>query len=70
MSISQGLNSLKQTGVSPDDGGSEQTIPIPTFVSALSPTALGKGRRVVQIAGGEHHSLFLLAGGLMRRDGR
>ena len=70
LSVRQGLNSLKQTGVSPGDGGLEQIIPVPTFVSTLSPTALGNSRRVVQIAGGEHHTLFLLSDGSVWGCGR
>jgi regulator of chromosome condensation len=38
-------------------------------VPALSPKSLG-GRRVVQIAGGEHHSLFLLSDGSVWGCGR
>ncbi|KAF8335878.1 regulator of chromosome condensation 1/beta-lactamase-inhibitor protein II [Cantharellus anzutake] len=65
-----GLNSMKQTGVSQKDGGSDQIIPTPTIVSTLSPSALGKDRRVVQIAGGEHHTLFLLSDGSVWGCGR
>ncbi|KAF8527766.1 regulator of chromosome condensation 1/beta-lactamase-inhibitor protein II [Gautieria morchelliformis] len=68
-----GLNSLKQTGVSEDRGGDEDIIWQPTEVDALHPAKLG-GRKVVQISGGDHHSLFLLDDGSVwgcgRCDGR
>lgn len=42
-----------------EDGGAEEVIETPTVVSALDPDQLG-GARVVQVDGGDHHSLFLL----------
>ena len=68
-----GLNSLKQTGVTEERGGDEDIIWQPTEVDALNPAKLG-GRKVTQISGGEHHSLFLLDDGSVwgcgRCDGR
>lgn len=64
-----GLNSMGQTGIHPDLGGSEDIIWQPTEVTALSPDRLG-GRRVVQISGGEHHTLFLLNDGAVYACGR
>lgn len=64
-----GLNSLKQTGISDDKGGDADIIWQPTEVDALHPTNLG-GRKVVQISGGEHHSLFLLDDGSVYGCGR
>lgn len=64
-----GLNSLKQTGVSPEKGGDDDIIWHPTEVDALNPSRLN-GRKIVQIAGGEHHSLFLLDDGSVMGCGR
>lgn len=69
LSISQGLNSLDQTGVGRDEGGSNAIVPIPTPVKALHPSKLN-GRRVIAISGGEHHSLFLLSDGSVWGCGR
>ena len=67
-----GLNSFGQTGVSADDAGTEDATVVwkPTEVSALNPSNLGGGRRVVQICAGEHHSLFLLNDGTVYGCGR
>ncbi|KAK4049827.1 hypothetical protein OIV83_003883 [Microbotryomycetes sp. JL201] len=64
-----GLNSFHQTGVAEDDGGWEETITTPTMVQALSPENHG-GARVVQIAGGDHHTMFLLSNGEVWGCGR
>lgn len=64
-----GLNSLKQTGVSPERGGDDDIIWHPTEIDALHPTKLN-GRKIVQISGGEHHSLFLLDDGNVMGCGR
>lgn len=64
-----GLNSFHQTGVAVDDGGWEETIATPTPVAALDPSQ-HDGARVVQIAGGEHHSLFLFSNGQVWACGR
>ncbi|KAH7108381.1 regulator of chromosome condensation 1/beta-lactamase-inhibitor protein II, partial [Auriculariales sp. MPI-PUGE-AT-0066] len=65
-----GLNTYRQTGVSNADGGEETIIWQPTEISALNPKRLGKGRRVMQISGGEHHTLFLLSDGSVFACGR
>ncbi|KAM0790239.1 hypothetical protein ACM66B_005548 [Microbotryomycetes sp. NB124-2] len=64
-----GLNSFHQTGVADEDGGWEETITTPTIVSALSPEN-HNGARVVQIAGGDHHTMFLLSNGEVWGCGR
>lgn len=64
-----GLNSLGQTGISREDN-SEETIWVPTEVKALSPAKLGGGRRVVQIVGGEHQTIFLVSDGSVYGCGR
>ncbi|KAL5484939.1 hypothetical protein ACEPAI_7581 [Sanghuangporus weigelae] len=67
-----GLNSFRQTGVQfPEDyEGDRDVIWSPMRVSALDPEVLGNGRRIVQICGGEHHSLFLLNDGTVYGCGR
>ncbi|ORY73861.1 regulator of chromosome condensation 1/beta-lactamase-inhibitor protein II [Leucosporidium creatinivorum] len=64
-----GLNSFHQTGVSDDDGGWEEIISTPTIVESLLPKHHG-GARVVQIAGGVHHSMFLFSNGEVWGVGR
>ncbi|KAG8790260.1 hypothetical protein FRC12_012376 [Ceratobasidium sp. 428] len=61
-----GLNSMRQCGVGLD----EDVVAQPTIVPALSPSNLGKGRRVVAVSGGEHHSIFLLNDGSVYGCGR
>lgn len=65
-----GLNNMRQTGVAGLEDGEEDIVWTPTEVMSLSPTALGHGRRVVQISGGEHHTLFLLSDGSVYGCGR
>ena len=65
-----GLNTFRQTGVSDADGGDADIIWQPTEVAALNPKRLGGGRRVTQISGGEHHSLFLVSDGSVYACGR
>ncbi|GAA6025477.1 hypothetical protein JCM11491_000545 [Sporobolomyces phaffii] len=68
-----GLNSYHQTAVSSLDDdlepSNEDVIAVPTRVEALEPARHG-GARVVQIAGGAHHSLFLLSNGEVWAVGR
>lgn len=64
-----GLNSLRQTGVSADRGGEEGIIQVPTIVDALDPS-LHNGAKVIQVSGGEHHSLFLFDNGEVYGCGR
>ncbi|KAG8698245.1 hypothetical protein FRC09_007335 [Ceratobasidium sp. 395] len=61
-----GLNSMRQCGVGLD----EDVVAQPTVVPGLSPSKLGKGRRVVAVSGGEHHSIFLLNDGSVYGCGR
>jgi regulator of chromosome condensation len=65
-----GLNSCNQTGVSSSSKNKQEVLFRPEEVVALSPEALGGGRRVVSISGGEHHSLFLLSDGSVWGCGR
>lgn len=55
----------KKTGDDEEDGPDESAlnniVESPMKVTALCPPALGGGRRVVDIAAGEHHSLFLVS---------
>lgn len=57
-----GLNSFHQLGVETVSGGDDFTIPTPTEVASLHPDNHG-GAKVIQIAGGEHHTLFLFNNG-------
>ena len=57
-----GLNSLRQTGVADLDGGRESTVSNPRQIKSLHPVK-NNGHHVVQITGGEHHTLFLFNDG-------
>ncbi|BEJ00382.1 hypothetical protein CcaverHIS631_0502390 [Cutaneotrichosporon cavernicola] len=63
-----GLNTFKQCGISGREG-EEEMILSPTEVKSLAPKAHG-GARVVQISGGEHHTLFLFSDGSVWGCGR
>lgn len=64
-----GLNTFHQTGISSDKGGDEEMIITPTPVDALSPSK-HDGSRVIQIEGGEHHTIFLFDNGEVWGCGR
>ncbi|TIB42685.1 hypothetical protein E3P86_00272 [Wallemia ichthyophaga] len=64
-----GLNKMRQTGVSDDRDGYEDSIAVPTPIDALHPDQ-HDGSRVVQISGGEHHTLFLFDNGQVWGCGR
>lgn len=64
-----GNNTYRQTGVSESDGGAAMKLERPTRVEALSPAHHG-GARVVQIAGGAFHSVFLFSNGEVWTVGR
>lgn len=66
-----GLNSMGQLGLGEYRAPSEDegVVWSPTLIETLSPQALG-GARVVQISGGEHHTLFLLDDGRVFGCGR
>ena len=64
-----GLNTFHQTGLTPGKGGDEEMVIVPAQVEALSPDK-HDGAKVVQIAGGEHHSIFLLDNGEVWGCGR
>ncbi|KAK7679587.1 hypothetical protein QCA50_017298 [Cerrena zonata] len=57
-----GMNSRGQTGTGVTNLETEKIVLIPRLVSGLHPSELG-GARVIQIAGGEQHSLFLTSDG-------
>lgn len=57
---------MRQCGTGLD----EDVITQPTPVPLLSPSKLGSGRRVVAIAGGEHHTIFLISDGTVYACGR
>jgi regulator of chromosome condensation len=63
-----GLNSMGQTGTGLD-GPDDETVAMPKVVRRLSKDELG-GETVVQIAGGEHHTIFLTSGGKVYACGR
>ncbi|KAJ7167471.1 regulator of chromosome condensation 1/beta-lactamase-inhibitor protein II [Mycena filopes] len=63
-----GLNTMGQTGTGLD-GPDDETVTMPKVVRNLSKEELG-GETVVQIAGGEHHTLFLTSGGKVFACGR
>ncbi|KAF8342950.1 regulator of chromosome condensation 1/beta-lactamase-inhibitor protein II [Cantharellus anzutake] len=72
-----GLNQYGQLGLEPevDASGKKQTVVwTPTLVPELSPSELSQGgwndSRVVQISGGEHHTIFLLNDGRVFATGR
>ncbi|KAI8054669.1 regulator of chromosome condensation 1/beta-lactamase-inhibitor protein II [Syncephalis plumigaleata] len=62
-----GLNNYSQTGIDPEDGGFEMEIVHPTKVRAMSQSNMSP---VVQIHGGEHHTVALLENGEVWTWGR
>ncbi|ORY29674.1 regulator of chromosome condensation 1/beta-lactamase-inhibitor protein II [Naematelia encephala] len=64
-----GLNTFRQTGVADSRGGEEDMISIPTQVDSLHPDE-HNGAKVVQISGGEHHTIFLFDNGEVWGCGR
>lgn len=67
--LAWGLNTARQTGISDALGGDASSITFPTAVEALHPSK-HDGSRVVQIQGGEFHSLFLFDNGEVWGCGR
>lgn len=63
-----GLNNMGQTGTG-YEGETETMVLQPTKIDELSKEELG-GETVVQIAGGEHHTLFRTSGGRVFACGR
>lgn len=57
-----GLNQFRQTGVADEDAGYEESISAPTKVRSLDPK-LHNGSKVIQIACGDLHSVFLFDSG-------
>jgi len=64
-----GNNTYRQTGVATEDGGAATIIEKPTLIQGLSP-AEHDGARVVQIAGGAFHTVFLFSNGEVWTVGR
>ena len=64
-----GLNTFHQLGLSNARGGNQDMVGAPAQVDSLSPEKHG-GARVVQIEGGEHHSVFLFDNGEVWGCGR
>jgi len=64
-----GLNTFHQAGLSPAKGGDEEMVGVPAQVEALSPDK-HDGSKVIQIEGGEHHSIFLFDNGEVWGCGR
>jgi regulator of chromosome condensation len=75
-----GLNLDRQTGITPspspegkEDGMEDEHQDIiwePTEVTSLHPKVLGLNRRVVEISGGEFHTLFRISDGSVYACGR
>jgi regulator of chromosome condensation len=71
-----GLNADHQTGVDLDDIVNEEEdnhqdiVWEPTEVKCLNPKVLGMNRRVVEISGGESHTLFRISDGSVYACGR
>ncbi|KAF4575118.1 hypothetical protein EYR36_006474 [Pleurotus pulmonarius] len=63
-----GLNTMGQSGTG-YNSPSDDEVKLPTKVIGLSKEEL-KGETIVQIAGGEHHTLFLTSGGKVYACGR
>lgn len=63
-----GLNTFKQLGLSGREAD-EEMVSHPVHVTALDPSAHG-GAKVVQVTGGEHHSIFLFDNGAVFGAGR
>jgi regulator of chromosome condensation len=64
-----GLNNMGQTGTNKDYDTEELVVQTPQMIPALSPDELG-GDRVIQITGGEHHTIFLTEKGRVFACGR
>ncbi|TCD69877.1 hypothetical protein EIP91_005954 [Steccherinum ochraceum] len=64
-----GLNNMGQTGTG-FRGPQDAEVSMPKRVVGLSKTELGGEEHVVQIAGGEHHTLFLTSTGKVYACGR
>ncbi|KAI0042291.1 RCC1/BLIP-II [Auriscalpium vulgare] len=65
-----GLNSAGQTGTGTNPADTDGIVQTPRRVQGLSAQELGDGARVVQIAGGDLHTLFLTSDGRVYACGR
>lgn len=64
-----GMNSMGHTGTG-YDSLDDLIVELPAKVIGLSSNELGGSERVVQIAGGDHHTLFLTSSGKLYACGR
>ncbi len=65
-----GLNNMGQTGTGFTSAASDSEVQLPKKVIGLSKKELGGDETVVQITGGEHHTLFLTSTGKVYACGR
>ncbi|PCH41194.1 RCC1/BLIP-II [Wolfiporia cocos MD-104 SS10] len=65
-----GLNNMGQLGTGFAAAAADGEVGLPKKVRGLSKAELGDGATVVQIAGGEHHTLFLTSTGKVYAVGR
>ncbi|KAI0061151.1 RCC1/BLIP-II [Artomyces pyxidatus] len=65
-----GLNSAGQTGTGINPADADAIVNVPRKVVGLSVEELGSGARVVEIAGGDLHTLFLTSDGRVFACGR
>lgn len=65
-----GLNNMGQTGTGFAHASVDGEVQLPKKVLGLSKAELGGGATVVQIVGGEHHTLFLTSDGRVYACGR
>ncbi|KAI0939150.1 hypothetical protein AcV5_000645 [Taiwanofungus camphoratus] len=65
-----GLNNMGQTGTGFTSAAADSEVQLPKKVVGLSKKELGGEATIVQIAGGEHHTLFLTSEGKVYACGR
>ena len=65
-----GLNNMGQTGTGYVNTALDNEVGLPKKVIGLSTDELGDDEKIVQIAGGEHHTLFLTSSGKVYACGR
>ncbi|KAJ3531511.1 hypothetical protein NM688_g7565 [Phlebia brevispora] len=65
-----GLNNMGQTGTGFSNASSDSEVGLPKKVLGLSKSELSGHEKVVEIAGGEHHTIFLTSAGRVYACGR